>query len=136
MIQLRLIDAELDRYHPTFAEWWKAHGWPVVPVEALRTMALLAYDDTDDTPLAAAWVYFASTGSFAMLEWLVSNPTMSPLAAVRVVNALVEFATKETKDRGYTIMFTTCRQSALGRVYEKHGFTKTDDNVSHYLKVL
>lgn len=133
-MNLRLVDDELETLHPTLCVWWQDHGWPPIPLVALRTMALLAEDG--GKPLAAGFVYTASTGSFAMLEWVVTNPAAAPLLAFRAVNALVEFAVAECQRRGYAALFTTCRQAALGRVYEKNGFIKTDEGVTHYLRPL
>ena len=87
----------------------------------------------EDKPCAACWVYTASTGCLAMLEWLVADPALSPRQAYEAVNALLEFSREECLRRGYGALFTVCRQPSLIRVYEKHGFIKTDEDVTSML---
>lgn len=136
--KLRLIE-DLEKDYDVIRHFWPAHGWPELPIAALTTMGLCAVDCDvrgEETILAACWVYTATNSSLAMLEWMVTNPDVSPLKAAKAVYQLADFASLECKRRGYAVLFTTCKNKGLERVYERAGFSKTDENVTHYVKTL
>lgn len=131
MIKLRLIE-DINADYPEFAEWWKVHGFPAIPIAALNTMGLVV--EEDGKKLAAAWIYTASTGIFCMMEWLVTNPDITPMKAARAIGHLLDFAGQECERRGYQVLLTACRQESLGRLYERNGYLATDKGVTHYMK--
>jgi hypothetical protein len=133
MIKLRLI-TDLAKDYEVIKDFWPRHGWPMLPIGALTTMGMVA--EEGDTILAACWIYTATNSSLAMMEWMVTNPDASPLQAAKAVNFLAGFAIEETKRRGYSVLFTTCKNKGLERVYERAGFEKTDEGVTHYVKTL
>jgi len=133
MITLRLItDIEAD--YPDFEQWWKGHHFAPIPIVALNTLGLVA--EEDGKKLAAVWIYTASTGIFCMMEWLVTDPSITPMKAAKAINVLLGFAWQECERRGYQIVLTACRQQSLGRLYERNGYQKRDENVTHYIKQL
>lgn len=134
MITLRLIE-DLDADYEVIRHWWPAHKWPEVPKAALvGTLGLVA--EEGGKLLAASWVYTAGSGLFAWMEFTVDDPTGSAFKRAMAIDRLTDFAVQECERRGYNVLMTTCRQKALGRLYERHGFQKTDEDVSHFLKVL
>lgn len=133
MIQLRLI-TDLEKEYEVISPWWPRHGWPMVPIGALTTLGLVAHDGP--LLLAACWVYTATNASLAMVEWVVTNPDVSPMVAAKAVFSLIDFAAIECKERGYAVLFTTCKNKGLERAYERAGFDRTDENVTHFLKIL
>lgn len=133
MIQLRLI-TELEKDYEVIKHFWPRHGWPELPIGALTTMGIVAHEG--DTILAACWIYTATNASLAMMEWMVTNPDASPFQTAKAVKYLAGFAIEECKKRGYAVLFTTCKNKGLERVYETAGFDKTDEDVTHFCKVL
>jgi hypothetical protein len=133
MIKLRLI-TDLKKDYEVIKDFWPRHGWPMLPIGALTTMGLVA--EEDGVILAACWVYTATNSSLAMMEWMVTNPDVSPLRSGRAVYHLADFASEECKARGYAVLFTTCKNAGLERVYQHAGFEKTDEGVTHFVKVL
>ena len=132
MITLRTIEKEKD--HPVVAAWWEAHGWPVVPAAILPKLGVLASDG--DMPVAAAWLYMDNSVGVSMLEWLVTNPDATGRQSLAAIGAVVEFLAARAVELDYGAMLTSCRQPGLARIYEKHGFSKTDEGIIHMVRNL
>jgi hypothetical protein len=132
MIRLREIKLETD--YPMVAGWWKAHGWHEVPQAILPKLGVMAH--FDDLPTAAAWLYMDNSVGVCWLEWLVSNPAAKPYPAIRCISQVIGFLKERALEMDYGVMMTTCRQDTLVRLYERNGFLKTDEGVTHLLMPL
>lgn len=134
MITIRPIE-DVTPIHEELSRWWVAHGWSPVAVPVLNA-GLGFVAEEDGRPLAYACLYMSNRGGVSMLEWLVANPDVSPVIAVRSIARLLPFICNEAKEMNYGIVLSTCRQEGLGRMLESALFQKTDDNVSHYLRII
>lgn len=121
--------------HPMLAQWWEGHGWPVLSPAILPKLGVIAAN-AEGEDVAAGFAYMDNSVGVAMLEWVVTNPKASPMQSLRGINAVVEFLKAEVKELGYGVMLTSCRQPSLVKVYERHGFAKTDEGVTHLLTIL
>ena len=134
MIQLRLIEIEKD--YPAFCDWWAGHGWPALPKSILPKRGVMACDAAKDgAGVAAAWLYMDNSTGVSMMEWLVTNPQSGGKETLRAINAVIGFLTERALELDYGMMLTSCRQPSLVRVLEKNGFRKTDEGVTHLLKI-
>jgi len=131
MVTIRTYE---DDDYPIVQEWWKKHGWDGVPQGILPPLGAIA--DCEDYDICAAWVYLTANQGICWIEWLVSNPDASPIMVRKGIKALMDYFDMTLHALNYNVIFTSCRQASLGRVFEAEGFTKTDDNVSHYIKVV
>ena len=113
-------------------EWWTAHGFPPVPVEALPSLGVIAADDDLDGK-AAGWLYMDNSSTVAMMEWLVVNPNATPKESLTALKTVIEFLKTEAGHMGYKTILTTCRQNGLAKVAEKLGFTRTDEGMIHLI---
>jgi hypothetical protein len=120
--------------HAMLATWWEGHDWPVVPQAILPKLGMMVHDG--EIPICSGWLYMDNSVGVCMFEWLVTNPKATPMQAARGVKVLVNFMADRAKEMDYGVMLTTCRQASLARMYEKSGFMKTDENVTHLLKML
>lgn len=140
MISLRVIDREeeLPALYPAFESWWRGHGWDPVPMAILPRLGVLAEFDHAGTrePIAVAWLYMDNSVGVSMLEWVVSNPTANPRHVLSALTNLITFLKGEAKRLGYGVMLTATRVESLLRLYQKHGFTKTDEGVTHLIAIL
>lgn len=137
MLKVRQIDLDAD--HATFAKWWELHGWPVLPKAALSTLGIvveLVGQDGEKEPIVAGWIYMASTNAMAMLEWIVSNPAAQPITIARAISVLLEVVSDECKARGCAVVFSAIKQPALGRIFQKAGFQKQDEGMTHFTRIL
>ena len=135
VLQLRMFDPATD--YPIVEEWWNAHGWTAVPqvmLPKLGVVAFYAHDKIEDA--AAAWLYMDNSSPVCMLEWMVTNPTLSATKTVRALKHISEFLTGEAKHNGYAVMLTTCKQESLAKFHEKQGFDRSDGEMIHLVKIL
>jgi hypothetical protein len=132
MTTLREITIETD--YPLVSGWWEAHGFPVVPVAVLPKLGVMAMDG--ELPVTAAWLYMDNSTGVCMLEWLVTNPDATGRQSLAGIAAVVGFLAERASEMNYGAMLTSCRQPALARIYERHGFTKTDEGVIHLVRNL
>ena len=135
-IQLRMFDPAQD--YDMVCAWWQGHGWDAVPPIFLPKLGVIAYvvdgDTTED--VAAAWLYMDNSAPVCWLEYMVSNPKTNAGRAVKALRHLDTFMTGEAKATGYAAMMTTCRQDSLVKFHQKNGFKKTDEDVTHLVKII
>lgn len=122
--------------HPMLMRWWKAHGWPGVSKAILPKMGFIV--ENNGKPVIAGFVYMDNSVGVAFLEWVVGSPDANGKEVVVGIGALVDFVGKRLKmpDLNYGVLMTACKQEALIRLYEKNGFQKTDDGLTHLVKIL
>jgi len=120
---------------PMIREWWKGHKHPDIPIELLPDIGIIYYNP-DGMPIACAFLYACNSSPIGWVEWITSNPEASPIESYKGVSNTIEFISQEAQRNGITMLMSTCRQKSLGRVLMKKGFAKTDEDVSHYLKLI
>lgn len=121
--------------YATLANWWAGHGWEPVPEIVLPKLGMVAVGE-DDYMVAAVWLYMDNSVGVSFLEWLVTNPEAAPIQTAKAVTHIVNFMADRALEMDYGVMITTCRQQSLTRLYEKNGFMKTDEGVTHLLRML
>lgn len=127
-------EIELDTDYPVLTVWWEAHGWPVVPRVILPKLGVMAMDG--DLRVAAAFLYMDNSVGVSMLEWLVTNPDSTGKQSLAAIGAVVGFLAERALEMDYGVMLTSCRQPALARIYERHGFQRTDEGIIHMVRKL
>lgn len=132
MITLRLFDKEKD--YSTVENWWKGHGWDAVPVAILPKLGVIAEDK--GKAVAAVWLYMDNSVGVSIMEWFIADPEGSGKSIVYSHRLLCEFLKEEATRMDYGIMLTTCKQASLVKLCEKSGFLKTDEGMTHLMKVL
>lgn len=114
--------------------WWKAHGWPGVSKAILPKLGLII--ENQGKPVVAGFLYMDNSVGVAFLEWVVGAPDATGKEIVLGIGVLVDFMGQRAKELNYGILITACRQEALVRLYEKNGFEKTDEGLTHLIKLL
>lgn len=128
---VRLIDLEKD--YPIVSQWWPAHGWPSVPKEILPRLGLMV--ECNGTPCVAGWLYMDNSIGVSMLEWTVSNPANNPRESYKAIQILVDVMRKEAVMNDYGVMLTSTKHPALVRAYQKAGFAKSDEGITHLVMI-
>lgn len=127
MIKLKLF---LPEHHPIVAQWWLAQKWPVVPLESLSEIGLIAYDDATNTDLAAGWLYIM-TKYWALIEWIVVNP-QAPLKQRKLgVELILDRLILEGQLLGAQAFFSSLKSNGMIRLYQKYGFRKGDTGMTN-----
>jgi hypothetical protein len=114
--------------------WWVAHGWSAVPENILPKLGLIISNEEKD--ICAGFLYMDNSVGVCWLEWVVTNPEATGFEAMKGIKALTKFMEKEADRMDYGVMMTTCRQASLTRLHEKNGFIKTDEGVTHLLRIV
>lgn len=127
-------EINLDADHPVLAVWWEAHGWPVVPRAILPKLGVMAM--AGDLRVAAGFLYMDNSVGVSMLEWLVTNPDATGRQSLAAIGAVIGFLSERALEMDYGVMLTSCRQPGLARIYERHGFAKTDEGIIHMVRKL
>lgn len=127
-------EIELEQDYPFLAAWWTAHGWPVVPRAILPKLGVMAMDD--DLRVAAAFLYMDNSVGVSMLEWLVTNPDTTGKQSLAGIGGVIGFLAERAVQMDYGVMLTSCRQASLARLFEHHGFAKTDEGIIHMVRKL
>lgn len=117
--------------YPEVTEWWKARGWTPIAPDLLPPTGYMACDNKHK--YCAAWLY-CTNSRFAMLEFMVSNPSAPAKAKRRAMDALLERIFQDAKVMGYRLVFTSLESQGLRKVYEKNGFKVADKGMTNLLK--
>lgn len=127
-MKTRLIELEKD--HPVAMEWWKAHGWPGVPVVILPKCGIMVESD-EGKPMACAWMYMDNSVGVGMMEWTVTNPTNTPKQSYAAITFLIKAIRELALSFDYGVLLTSVKQEALARIYERNGFKASDEGMKH-----
>lgn len=119
--------------HATIAWWWEVRDFAAIPVKMLPPDGVVVC--ADGQPVAACFLYLGPTlgGMAGWAEWMVTQPGLSPKKAL----AALEFTLNEiillAKHRGAVFLFTSLRNTKLGKVYQRAGFVQTDTGMTNYI---
>lgn len=131
-IKCHIIDKEAE--HETFVQWWTGHGWTPVPLCILPKLGVCVV--VDGVAAAAGWLYMDNSVGVAMMEWVVTNPANNPRVSFRAIEVLVGALKHQAHGFGYGVILTSAKQEALVRMYERCGFQRTDDTMTHLVITL
>lgn len=131
---MNLVPFDERKHYGLLSKWWEKHGWPAMPVHKLPPFGWMV--ETEEETLVGAFAYLDNGGTgVAMLEWTVGNPSASPKDLIKAMKTLFNFMSQELKRLEYDVIFTSCRQPGLVRIYESCGFSKTDEGMTHLVKI-
>jgi hypothetical protein len=120
-----------EKDYMVIAPWWTAHGFPEVPITMLPKSGVVITDE--GKPVAAAWLYMSNSNGVAMMEWVVTNPENTPKQSVSAIRCLVGAVREMAKNCGYSFILAAAKQPSLIRLFERGGFMKTDEGMTHLL---
>lgn len=137
-MKARMVQIAED--YPTLVNYWEGHGWPAIPEKFLPKTGVAIVDESDAI-LAAGFAYLDNSSCVAWMDWVVTNPRNRPTVSLVALGHLFEaikeaIAALNDGQHGYGPLITACRQPSLVRLYEKHGFTVSDRDVTHLMLVL
>lgn len=129
-VTLRLIDREAD--YPLLVAWWQKHGFPPVGVDRLPGLSVIASRDGKDGAFACCYMDNSGSG-LGMIEWMVTNPDVSPRIGATCLAAAVAWLLWRAgePDLRFNFFLTSCRQPTLCRLMERCGFQQSDTGMTH-----
>lgn len=123
----------VENDYPLIHNWCLTRKFPSPDPYSLPKFGLLLSDN--DTPIVAGFLY-KTDGGVAVISNIVSNPypdkEIRRIAVAQLVMELSELA----KDQGYRQITFATNIPSLGDRMAGLGFEKTDENVSHYRRIL
>lgn len=117
--------------HAMVSEWWKAHGFTVIPLSRLPKLGWIV-ENENGIPMCAAWLY--KDGGLAQLEWIVGNPAARLMARRDAIECLVEQAEREAKLHGVQVIISSLKRNSLVRLFKRKGFLLGDQGLIQVVK--
>ena len=109
-------------------EWWAVAGFAKLPVELLPVNGLVV--SIGDELACAGWLY-RSDSALGYLEWIVANPDVRREPRDKALNLLISTLLARAKGLGIKLIFSSIHHELLAMRLEKHGFIKTDRNMTN-----
>lgn len=125
MLQLKLFE---EKDYPEVCRWWTTQDWPLLPLEALGDIGMIAWNDA--VPLAAGWLYMM-TKYWCLIEWMVVNPDAPMKDRKLGLELILDRLKSEGQSFGAKAVFSSLRSNGLIRMYKKHGFSVTETGMTN-----
>lgn len=125
---IRPFNMETD--YAMVCEWWKGHGWPEIPSDALPKVGFIVSDEGKD--ICAGFLYLCES-AWGWLEWVVTNPKGPILKRKAGLDVLVNHAVEMASRLGVKRILSSLQNENLISLYEKSGFKKMDTGMTNLL---
>lgn len=117
----RVWDKQSD--YGMLKSWWEGHGWCALPAEDLPDTGYIANET------AFGCLYIDIHGRFAMMEWVVTDPSAPPRLCLKSLNEVIDRLLGMAKEIGVQRVYSVLKHDKLEKLYAKHGFIKGDTQV-------
>jgi hypothetical protein len=115
------------RDYQTVCGWWEAHGWPQLPTNLLPANGFIVEG------LCAGFLY-KTDSAFAILEFVVGNPSSDKIERGEALKVLIERAIESAREQGALVVFTSTEHPSLIEHYQTRGFVVTDKNMTNLVR--
>lgn len=118
-----------EHHYSIICKWWDAHKWPRVPLASLSKDGIMSL--VNGNMVCVGWLYKTNSN----IAWL-GFPTVNPYVD-RTLRALgIDACLAELGKLGsnYNIIANVSNKSLIKRL-EKLDFIKTDENITHLMRV-
>lgn len=121
---MRVRRIDLDRDYPVIKTWWERRGTESPSVVLLPNVGVIA--ETDDFPIACAFLYQDIGGLVAMVEWEATNPDChSAMQTMRALNTVFDFFERYAIEKGFVVVLSwVAEKRGDGRILERRKWTK------------
>jgi hypothetical protein len=112
---------------------WTAQKWTPVPEDMLpETGAVISIDGKD---VCAGFIYLSNSKT-CWLEWLIADPTSDKETRSEGLDACISFLLNLASMHGAKYVIMSVMHPKLLPRLEKHGFIKTDENMTNMVRIL
>ena len=112
-------------------QWWKGHGFPQLPVDALPKRIFVVANKGVD--LYAIPVY-TTDSNICWMGFTTSNPEATKEQKKGALKFLLETAEDIMSGLGFSLMVTTSDTPPLMECYSEGGYDLAEENVNFYIK--
>lgn len=113
------------------AEWFAIRNFPM-PSRKMFPFVGMIYTH-DDKSIAAGFLY-QTDSDIAVISHLISNKSEEKTLREKAVNEIIHELTYFAKAKGYKFVTCATNLEFLSQRFQLHGFQKTDENVSYFMK--
>lgn len=115
--------------YPLLKQWWEQYGWQPVSIDALPSTGYIINN------VCAGFLY-KTDSSIAWLEWVVADKSADKELKTASLDMLIQVLIEDAKLSGYKTIFSSIQNESLMNRYLKHGFTKSDANMTNFVRSL
>ena len=133
MQPLRVIPIIHERDYPLLKSWWEKRNFPPAIPRFLPPIGRLILNG--DHPVCGGFLFRSDAGA-AIIGNFVSNPDVSGKIRNEAIDLLIDVLTDEAKHAGFEMVCCSTNLPQLMERFEKHGFTKTDEGVANFGRIL
>ena len=105
------------------------HKWPIISESLLSPTGFVSY--LGDTPGCFVFVYETVGSAWAIMEWLMVNPTFEKKDREIAINECIDAACSFARSKNLTL-FTSCKGDKLKQRYLAAGLIKTDEGMTNF----
>lgn len=128
---IKTIDKEL---YEIICGWWRARGWPAMPLDALSKRGYIVF--IDDRPIVAGFLYKDETSCLGMFGWIISSPDSTHDERDKCLDELISHVEFVAKDIGITLLMTSIKHGSLVEKLKGHSFLVLGDGSIEMAKLL
>lgn len=111
------------------AKWPEKHFFPLPPREFLPEIGFVVEN-------AACGFLYTTNSQLAWVEWIFSNPEKPKEVRTESLDVLFKLLEITARELGFKVLFSASGFDAYSQVLERNGFSKTDLNMVHFVKLL
>lgn len=134
--ELNFDVTEVDGYFDVIKQWWLLRDMPYPDINFLPPTSVLIW--YGDLPLCAGFL-FKTDANIAIINHVVSNPSIPGIkkwVRSEAINFLLEELIERAKVDGFQLLTASSNVHRLNKRYEDLGFEKSDENETHYGRIL
>lgn len=121
-----VIEFRADHYD-ALSKIWRLYGWNPPTMDVLPKKGFVA---SFSGKIVGASFLYLSCSAMAFLDWVVVDPTVSPIARGKAVYKTVLACRDYAKSQGKTVLYTVTATESLLRTYKKLGFENMEKNAT------
>lgn len=123
------IESVNKENYSMLVKWWEGHKWPIIPFESLPKIGIIVND-------TVAGFLYSTDSNVCMLEWIISDPNSDKQKRKESLVILIDRVCSMAKDMGFKFCFTYVKNKGLMNTLTENSFTKTDEEMIHFVRSL
>jgi hypothetical protein len=122
-----------QEHYSTYTAWASERGFPFHAFDNLPRIGFII--EHHDKPICMAFLT-ESQGVLASVGTFMSNPESTSEEREVSIYMLLDKCEEKAKELGFTVLTCATNIPTLKSKFESFGFSKTDENVTHYRRDL
>lgn len=124
---------ESEKHFDLLKSWFDLRQFPAPNPRFLPKIGMVVY--FGELPVCAGFLFQSDAGA-AIIGHLVSNPDAPGMIRNSGLDALIETLTREAVELGFEMVCCSTNLPRLMERFERHCFTRTDEGVANFGRVI